>query len=90
MKKCVCLFMKVRRDRGKNKRTEAESPFRHKENDTCKKKKSPPWAEQDKQNNKSRTDAAKEVCVYEGVSKAVCVSSVMQDATAGKGKRSNP
>lgn len=40
MKMCVCLFMKVRRDRGKNKRTEAESPFRHKENDTCKKKKS--------------------------------------------------
>lgn len=38
MKMCVCLFMKVRRDRGKNKRTEAESPFRHKENDTCKKK----------------------------------------------------
>lgn len=29
MKMCVCLFMKVRRDRGKNKRSEAESPFRH-------------------------------------------------------------
>lgn len=29
MEMCVCLFMKVRRDRGKNKRTEAESPFRH-------------------------------------------------------------